>query len=146
MSDVCVVTGGGSGMGLSAALQMPKDKIIIVSGRTISKLEKAVEQLKEGGHEAYACTCDTSDRESVKKLVEFAASKGTVRNVINAAGMSPNMLEYAAEKRMGTPDELGFAIATVADERNGYLAGVDVLVDGGSTNGKSFRKLVCVGT
>ena len=41
---------------------------------------------------------------------------------------------------MGTPDELGFAIATVADERNGYLAGVDVLVDGGSTNGKAFRK------
>ena len=82
MSDVCVVTGGGSGMGLSAALQMPKDKIIIVSGRTISKLEKAVEQLKEGGHEAYACTCDTSDRESVKKLVEFAASKGTVRNKV----------------------------------------------------------------
>ncbi|MBE5889603.1 MAG: SDR family oxidoreductase, partial [Lachnospiraceae bacterium] len=31
-------------------------------------------------------------------------------------------------------------IATVADERNGYLAGVDVLVDGGSTNGKNFRK------
>ena len=91
MSDVCVVTGGGSGMGLSAARQMPKDKIIIVSGRTMSKLEKAVEQLKEGGHEAYACACDTSDRESVKKLVEFAASKGTVRNVINAAGMSPNM-------------------------------------------------------
>ena len=26
MSDVCVVTGGGSGMGLSAALQMPKDR------------------------------------------------------------------------------------------------------------------------
>jgi NAD(P)-dependent dehydrogenase (short-subunit alcohol dehydrogenase family) len=74
MSDVCVVTGGGSGMGLSAALQMPKDKIIIVSGRTISKLEKAVEQLKEGGHEAYACTCDTSDRESVKKLVEMCLS------------------------------------------------------------------------
>ncbi len=47
MSDVCVVTGGGSGMGLSAALHMPKDKIIIVSGRTISKLEKAVEQMKQ---------------------------------------------------------------------------------------------------
>ena len=31
-------------------------------------------------------------------------------------------------------------IVTVADERNGYLAGVDVLVDGGSTNGKNFRK------
>ncbi|MBQ8945965.1 MAG: SDR family NAD(P)-dependent oxidoreductase [Lachnospiraceae bacterium] len=137
MSDVCVVTGGGSGMGLSAARQMPKDKIIIVSGRTMSKLEKAVEQLKEGGHEAYACTCDTSDRESVKKLVEFAASTDMGKLEEKEGG---SMLAYAAEKRVGTPEELGFAIATVADERNGYLAGVDVLVDGGSTNGKNFRK------
>ena len=268
MADVCVITGGGSGMGLAAAKQMPKDKIIIVSGRTLMKLEKAVEELKANGQEAYACTCDTSDRDSVRKLAEFALSKGTVRNVINAAGMSPNMadpeklirvnalgtvyvnrgfykvmdkgsvildissnsayalpgflisektyrlaetdeekfvkklvkksnlpkdtykksglayafsknfvvwyakkcafdygrkgirvcslspgliatdmgkleekegaalLKYCAERRMGTPEELGFAIATVADERNGYLAGVDVLVDGGSTNGK----------
>ena len=35
----------------------------------------------------------------------------------------------------------GFAIATVADERNGYLAGVDVRCDGGSTRGqKEFKK------
>ena len=27
MSDVCVVTGGGSGMGLSAALKMAKSRI-----------------------------------------------------------------------------------------------------------------------
>lgn len=40
------------------------------------------------------------------------------------------------EGRMGTPEELGFALATVADERNGYLAGVDILCDGGSTIGK----------
>ena len=272
MADVCVITGGGSGMGLAAAKYMPKEKIIIVSGRTVSKLEKAIAELKGLGYEAYAHACDTSDRESVRKLVEFAASKGIVRNVINAAGMSPNMakpevllrvnalgtvyvnqefskvmgkgsvildissnsayvlprflishkmyalaetdenlflakcikksnlakgdyqkagfayalsknfvvwyaqkcafayggkgirvcslspgliatdmgkleekegggmLQFAAESRMGTPDELGYAIATAADERNGYLAGVDVLVDGGSTNGKQFRK------
>ena len=41
---------------------------------------------------------------------------------------------------MGKPEELGFAIASVADERNGYLAGVDILVDGGSVNGKEFVK------
>lgn len=41
MSDVCVVTGGGSGMGLSAALQMPKDKIIIVSGRIFPTLKSS---------------------------------------------------------------------------------------------------------
>ena len=50
------------------------------------------------------------------------------------------LLKTAAEKRMGKPEELGYAIATVADERNGYLAGVDILCDGGSTNGKKFVK------
>ena len=66
MSKVCVVTGGGSGMGLSAAKFMPKDRIIVVSGRTESKLTKAVEQLREAGFEAYAKACDTSKRDSVK--------------------------------------------------------------------------------
>ena len=223
------------------------------------------------GFEAYAKTCDTSKREQVKELAEFAASLGEIKNVINSAGLSPAMAEpeklirvnalgtvyineefsklmkagsvivdissnsayilpdflvskktfaladkdedlfikkilglpnklkgykasglayglskkfviwYAAkcayeygakgirvcslspgliatdmgnleseeggsllnttaERRMGKPEELGFAIATVADERNGYLAGVDVLVDGGSVNGKEFVK------
>ena len=269
--NVCVITGGGSGMGLEAAKCMPKDKIIVVTGRTMSKLEKAVKELEELGYEAYAKTCDTSKREQVRELAEFAASLGEIKNVINSAGLSPAMaqpeqlirvnalgtvyineefsklmnagsvivdissnsayilpgfiankktfaladkdedlflkkilglpnklkgykasglayglskkfviwyaakcayeygpkgirvcslspgliatdmgnleseeggslLNTTAERRMGKPEELGFAIATVADERNGYLAGVDVLVDGGSVNGKAFVK------
>ena len=274
MSKVCVVTGGGSGMGLAAAKFMPKDHIIVVSGRTESKLTKAVEQLQEAGFEAYAKACDTSKRDSVKALAEYAASLGTITNVIHAAGVSPamkgtmenilrinalgtvyvnqefsqkmnkgsvivdiasmsaysvpnfmvpkksyplaetnealflkkilklsvltkdeyqkkgliyalsknfvtwysakcafeyghkgirvvslspgliatdmgnlesehggNMLAFSCEGRMGTPEELGFSIATLADERNGYLAGVDILCDGGTIRGqKEFRK------
>lgn len=271
MKNVCVITGGGSGMGLAAAKCMPKDKIIVVTGRTMSKLEKAVKELQELGYEAYAKTCDTSDRGQVRELAEYAAGLGEIKNVINSAGLSPAMAEpeklirvnalgtvyvneefsklmkagsvivdissnsayilpgflaskktfaladkeeelfvkkilglpnklkgykasglayglskkfviwYAAkcayeygskgirvcslspgliatdmgnleseeggslidttaEKRMGKPEELGFAIASVADERNGYLAGVDVLVDGGSVIGKNYIK------
>ena len=274
MANVCVITGGGSGMGFEAAKFMPKDKIIVVSGRTMSKLEGAVLKLKELGYDAYAKTCDTSSRESVKELVEFCASLGEIKNVINSAGVSPAMkgtpegilkinalgtvyvnqefskvmnpgsvivdvssnsayilpsfiipkkayalaetdeekfvqklvkrasmakgdyqrkgfayslsknfvvwyakkcafeyglkgirvvslspgliatdmgnlekedggmlIPFSAEERMGKPEELGYALATVADERNGYLAGVDVLCDGGSTNGmKEFKK------
>ncbi len=274
MANVCVITGGGSGMGCEAAKFMPKDKIIVISGRTMSKLEGAVAQLKELGFDAYAKTCDTSDRESVKELVAFATSLGEVKNVINSAGVSPAMkgtpegilrinalgtvyinqefskvmnpgsvivdvssnsayilpsfiipkkvyplaetdeekflqklvkksslpkgeyqkkgfayslsknfvvwyakkcafeyglkgirvvslspgliatdmgnlekeeggmlIPFSAEERMGKPEELGYALATIADERNGYLAGVDVLCDGGSTNGmKEFKK------
>ena len=91
MAKVCVVTGGGSGMGLQSALQMPKDRIIVVSGRTESKLQKAVEMLKAAGFEAYAKACDTSKRESVKALAEYAASLGEIKNVIHAAGVSPAM-------------------------------------------------------
>ena len=271
MKQVCVITGGGSGMGLEAAKFMPKEKIIIVSGRTLSKLENAIQELQSLGFEAYAHTCDTSKRESVIELAEYAR-----RNVINAAGVSPAMsktaeqekilrinalgtvyvnqefgkrmkagsvivdissnsayslpniiipkkayplaetneeaflkkmigrsnlardvyqkngfayalsknfvcwyaaksafefgrkgirvvslspgliatgmgaaekehggylIDFSCERRMGKPEELGFAIASLADERNGYLAGVDVLCDGGSTRGqKEFRK------
>ena len=65
MKKVCVITGGGSGMGLEAAKLMPEDKIIILSGRTIKKLEKSVAILQALGLEAYAHACDTSDRKSV---------------------------------------------------------------------------------
>ena len=272
MADVCVITGGGSGMGLAAAKYMPKEKILVLAGRTEAKLQRAIEELKAEGHEAYAKACDTSKRESVRARAEYAASLGEVKNVINSAGLSPNMAEaetilrvnalgtvymneefskvmkagsvivdvasnsayvlpgfliskkvyaladqderlflqkmlkkcrmakegyarngmayafsknfvvwYAkkcafaygkkgirvvslspgliatdmgnlekeeggslipltAEERMGKPEELGFALATVADERNGYLAGVDVLCDGGSVSGKEFKK------
>ena len=194
MRDVCVITGGGSGMGLSAAMQMPKEKIIIVSGRTVAKLENAVQMLKDAGHEAYVLPgfliskkvyslAETDEEKFIEKCIKksniargdyqkagfaYALSKNFVvwyaqksafylgEKGIRVCSLSPGiiatdmgkleekeggfMLAYAAEKRMGTPDELGFAIATVADERNGYLAGVDVLVDGGSTNGKAFRK------
>ncbi|MBR5501739.1 MAG: SDR family oxidoreductase [Oscillospiraceae bacterium] len=261
-------------MGLAAAKFMPKDKIIVLSGRTMSKLEAAVNELKELGYDAYATVCDTSSRESVKELVAFASNLGEIKNVINSAGVSPAMkgtpesilrinalgtvyvnqefskvmnpgsvivdvssnsayilpsfiipkkvyplaetdeeqflkkivkrsgmakgdyqqkglaysisknfviwyaqkcafeyglkgirvvslspgliatdmgnlekedggmlIPFSAEERMGKPEELGFALATVADERNGYLAGVDVLCDGGSTYGmKEFKK------
>ena len=91
MADVCVITGGGSGMGLAAAKFMPKEKIILIAGRTQSKLAKAADDLKSLGYHAYFRTCDTSKRESVRALAEYAASLGTVRNVINAAGLSPAM-------------------------------------------------------
>ena len=276
MKQVCVITGGGSGMGLEAAKCMPKEKIIVISGRTVAKLQKAVEELTSLGFEAYAYACDTSDRESVTKLAEYAASLGEIKNVINVAGVSPAMsntaeqekilrinalgtvyvnqefskkmnagsvivdvssnsayalpgfiipkkayplaetdedaflkklikksnlakgvyqrngfayglsknfvcwyaaksafelgpkgirvvslspgliatdmgkkeeenggylIGFSCEGRMGKPEELGYALATVADERNCYLAGVDILCDGGSPRGqKDFKK------
>ena len=107
MKNVCVITGGGSGMGLAAAKNMPKDKIIVISGRTVAKLEKAVEELKSLGFEAYPFACDTSIRESVKKLAEYAASLGEIKNVINAAGISPAMGSAGDQEKILRINALG---------------------------------------
>ncbi|MEE1292859.1 MAG: SDR family NAD(P)-dependent oxidoreductase [Acutalibacteraceae bacterium] len=273
MKEVCVITGGGSGMGLATAKYI-KDRLVIISGRTESKLAAACEELKEAGVEAIYKTCDTSSRASVAELAKFASEQGTIKQVINCAGMSPSMTNaeklfrinamgtvyvnqefakymdrgsvicdvasnsayalpgfmtkavkfaykwadkdedkfvnffmklagkisddymsagmaysfsknfvtwYAAksafdlgprgirvcsvspgliatamgnaevehggdlikkncEERMGTAEELGYCIATCADPRNGYLAAVDVLADGGSTRGNAEFK------
>ncbi len=49
------------------------------------------------------------------------------------------MIGRTCEHRKGKPGELGFAIATIADERNGYLCGIDIRVDGGASTGEQFK-------
>lgn len=91
MKNICVVTGGGSGMGLEAAKLMGKDHKIILMGRTVSKLEHAIQELTALGIDAESYPGDTIDRASVCKLAAYAASQGTVKTVIHAAGVSPAM-------------------------------------------------------
>ncbi len=61
---------------------------------------------------------------------------GKMECAANGAGL----FSHTAEGRPGKPEELGFAIAMAADERNGYLAGVDILADGGEIAGRKFRR------
>ena len=103
MANVCVITGGGSGMGLEAAKFMPKDKIIVLTGRTMSKLEKAVNELKELGYETIMVNSnpetvstdfDTSDKlyfdYSTEKLADALYCEmipgGNIQVTLNAEG------------------------------------------------------------
>ena len=96
MKDVCVITGAGSGMGLAAAKLIGQGKKVIIIGRTVAKLENALKELAEAGIEAEAYPCDASDRASVDKLAEYAASQGKVTTVVHAAGVSPTMTNAEA--------------------------------------------------
>lgn len=91
MGNVCVITGGGSGMGLETAKILGKEQKIILAGRTVSKLEDAIATLKALGIDAEAFPCDAGDRGSVKELAAYAAKQGTIKTVIHAAGVSPHM-------------------------------------------------------
>lgn len=277
MANVCVITGGGSGMGLEAARNVDRGVILVLTGRTLEKLERAKAILEAEGHEVHLTTCDVSSRREVHELCLLASSLGAIKTVIHAAGLSPamadpeqiirvnavgtknvnmefykymndggvivdiasssayeapaalvihpiyeeaeyreddfvrhmtgeaniipgddytksgfaytlsknfvvwyaqkcahryakkgirvvsispglvgtgmgtqeaeqsefarQMIDRTCEHRMGRPEELGFAIATIADERNGYLSGIDVLIDGGAFTGKQFEDL-----
>lgn len=88
MSDICIITGGGSGMGLETAKLLGENQCIILCGRTPEKLEDAVNELKSLGIEAEARACDVSDRASIKELAEYAKSLGNVKTVIHSAGIS----------------------------------------------------------
>lgn len=91
MKEVCVITGGGSGIGYETARIMASRYHVIICGRTKQKLDKAVEQLKEEGLQVDAEVCDVGDRNSVLNLVKSAKQAGEIKVVVHAAGMSPHM-------------------------------------------------------
>lgn len=88
---VNVVTGGGSGIGRAVAAMLPKDEKVIITGRGQKKLDQAAEELRAEGCQVLTMSCDTSVRENVQKLAEYAASLGDVDKVIHCAGVSGSM-------------------------------------------------------
>lgn len=90
--EVCVITGGGSGIGFATAKRLGKKGMyLILVSRTASKLKSAVDELTAMEIEAEVCACDLCEWDSVQALAAIAASRGQVTTVIHAAGMSPHM-------------------------------------------------------
>lgn len=91
MSNVCVVTGGGSGIGKAIISNLPKDNVVVITGRNLKKLEETASAFNQKGFNVVPTTCDVSNRENVKQLASFAASLGDVKKVFHCAGVSGTM-------------------------------------------------------
>lgn len=92
MKKLAIITGGGSGMGLETA-KLLDDYSLILVGRTVEKLQGAVEELRDLNIEVEAFPADISDLDSVKRLVDHVLNKGQVELVFHGAGISPHMAE-----------------------------------------------------
>lgn len=57
---------------------------------------------------------------------------------------SAKMVEYAALKRFGTPEEIAELLAFCASEKAGYLTGTDILCDGGNRAGIGLREVIAL--
>lgn len=89
--SVCIITGGGSGMGLATAKLMGESYYVVICGRSVDKLEGAIKELKMMQVECEAFPCDVSDINSVRQLVQHVSKIGKIQAVIHAAGLSPHM-------------------------------------------------------
>lgn len=90
LRPVCVITGGGSGIGKATARAMAEHRIIL-AGRTQSKLSTTAAELRAEGLDVLILMCDVADARSVDGLARIAAELGPVTTVVHAAGMSPHM-------------------------------------------------------
>lgn len=61
---------------------------------------------------------------------------------LEEASGSAKLTEIAALKRFGTANEIAELLAFCASKKPGYLTGVDILCDGGTKAGMSFKDLV----
>ena len=91
---VCIITGGGSGIGLASALKMASEgaKVVLV-GRTGSKLERAREEIEAGGGTAKTVVADVSDYEVVRRMASTVLdSFGRIDVLVNTAGINDMQL------------------------------------------------------
>ncbi len=101
---VCIVTGGGSGIGRSAALMMAEAgaKVVLV-GRTASKVESVREEIEEAGGTAMAIGVDVADHDGVMKMArDVLDAYGRIDVLVNNAGHSSHHRRLMTT----TPEEL----------------------------------------
>ncbi|MGJ7511492.1 SDR family oxidoreductase [Variovorax sp. GT1P44] len=113
MDKVIVVIGAG-GIGLAIARRQGFGKLIVLADLNESVLASAAEALKAASYRVKTVVADVSSRESVKALADAAAALGSVVQVVNTAGLSPNM---APVDRVLAVDLYGCAVVFEEFER-----------------------------
>ncbi len=111
--DVVVVIGAG-GIGTAIARRQGFGKQIVLADFNEKLLTSAAKELESASYKVTALKVDVSSRVSVRALADAAAALGSVVNVANTAGVSPNM---APPDRVLAVDLYGSAIVFKEFER-----------------------------
>lgn len=94
-AQIVVIIGAG-GIGLSIARRQGFGRTLLLAGHSEQALDDAAQTMRDAGYVVETQHVDVSSRESVRALAEAAAALGDVVQVIQAAGVSPNMADIAA--------------------------------------------------
>lgn len=103
MTDVTIVTGAASGMGLACARRMASHPgELVMVDREGGALDVLAAEIG-----AHSFACDVTDASRVGELADLVASLGSFRRLAHAAGISPTM---AAPTRIFDVDLRGTAV------------------------------------
>ena len=87
--EISVLVGAGS-IGQAIARRIGAGRITVLADYSIENAEKASRILEDAGFETRTIRTDLGSRESILSLIDFAASLGEIRYLVNAAGVSPS--------------------------------------------------------
>ena len=87
-----VITGAGQGVGQGIALALAKHGVnIVVAGRTLAKVEKSADLIRQSKTVAHPVRCDVKSKEDLKNLVdETIKNFGRMDILVNNAQEVPN--------------------------------------------------------
>lgn len=88
--DIVVIIGAG-GIGIAIARRQGIGKTLLLADFNEKTLQSAATELRGASYEVETHTVDVSSRASVRQLAQTAAALGRVTQVVNTAGLSPNM-------------------------------------------------------
>lgn len=104
--DVVVLIGAGS-IGVACARRIATGKYLIIGDINSKTAKKVEEDLYNAGFETSSVQVDLASRESILNVVKEALKYGNIKNVINAAGVSPSQ---ASIKKILEVDLYGTAV------------------------------------
>ena len=101
---VCIITGGGSGIGEGVAhLMAKKGAKVVVVGRTASKVEDVRKSIESEGGVARALSLDVADHEAVNDMAKTVLDEfGRIDVLVNNAGHSSHHRRVIST----TPEEI----------------------------------------
>ena len=95
VKDVAVLVGAGS-IGQAIIRRIGAGKHIALGDLRIENANAAAKVLEDAGFETSAIAVDISSRASILKLIEHAQKFGNIKNLVNAAGVSPSQAPVEA--------------------------------------------------
>lgn len=117
MNKQVIVIIGAGGIGIAIARRQGFGRTVLLADLNETTLASAAQSMRDAGYMVETQPVDVSSRESVRALAAKAAALGSVMQVVNTAGLSPNMAPIEGVLRVDL-----YGAAVVFDEFGQVIA------------------------